>query len=64
MGNSNNCNDNVSGYSLLEIENRFVKNSNTFTQLKTELYKSNNLLHGTTLVDMTNLMAIYEGWIY
>ena len=64
LGNSNNCNDNVSGYTLPEIENRFVKKSNTFTQLKTELYKSDNLLHGTTLVDMTNLMAIYEDLIY
>lgn len=32
--------------------------------MKTELYKSDNLLHGTTLVDMTNLMAIYEDLIY
>lgn len=52
------CNDNISGYTLAEIQGRFI-HAFTFTALRTELLKSNNLLHGATADDVDNLMVIY-----
>jgi len=56
--NSSTPNDNISEYTLPEIQNNILRNSYNLNSLKTALY--NNKLHNTTDADISKMVEEYE----
>lgn len=55
--NPNRCKDNISGYTLIEIQNNLLDESFNLKLLRNDLKR--NLLHGTTAADVDELLDNY-----
>ena len=58
-GNNNYCNDQVSGYTLTEIQN-IVLNSTNYSSLQSTLFSPSNILHYTTISQLGAVLAPYS----